>query len=550
MKNYITLFYRKLQSLLIIGGVTFVTFAFVSCDENLLDKAPLDKLSDQSFWKSENDAQLTLAGCYKINHNMWGENDWWSYRGLLWLEFATDNAYDRRGLNSPQSKLSSGANTSTNGMINNYWKASYKKIGRCNYFLENIDKVNMATDKKAEMIAEVKFIRACQYFYMSQYWAGVPLVTRVLTIDEANNVSRNSKEEVVSFIFEELNAAILELPVERPESEFGRVTKGAALAFKGRLELAEKKFKDAARTYEKIINSGVYSIDSRYEELFLEKGEYSKEIIFGTQLLEDDLGHGIMQHFYPYIAGGWHIFCPLNNIVDAYECTDGKTIEKSNIYDALNPFDNRDPRLYQSVLLPHYSTFKGIMYETHPDNKNALDRVPNKTKTGYGLRKFSDENYEGDLKNSGNNIPIIRYAEVLLSYLEAKLESGEAVSQGLLDATINQIRGRSSVNMPPVNELDTDKLRDILRRERRVEFAFEGIRYWDLLRWKLAEEVLVGKIYGAKVTDDPSNSQYVVDAEGHYYVNTRSFRADIDYLWPIPQTERDINANLIQNNGY
>ena len=550
MKNNIFIVYKKLHQSLMVSMVVLLTIMCVSCDDNLLDKAPLDKLSDQSFWKSENDAKLALAGCYKINHNMWGESDWWSYRGLLWLEFASDNAYDRRGLNSPQSKLSSGSNNSTNGVVKNYWNASYKKIGRCNYFLENIDKVTMDDNKKAEMVAEVKFLRACQYFYMSQYWGGVPLVTSVLTIDEANNVTRSTKDDIVKFVFDELKAAILDMPVERPENEFGRATKGAALAFKGRLELSEEMFAEAARTYEAIINSGVYSIDSHYQELFLEAGEYSNEIIFSSQLLENDLGHGIMQHFFPYIGGGWHIFCPLNGAVDAYECVDGKTIDESEIYDPQNPYDNRDPRLYMSVLLPHYSTFKGIMYESHPDNKDAMDRVPNKTKTGYGLLKFCDENYEGDMNNSGNNIPIIRYSEVLLSYLEAKLEAGEEINQGVLNATINQVRGRSSVNMPKVTQTATDVIRKIVRRERRVELAFEGIRYWDLLRWRVADELLVGNIYGAKVTDDPLNSTYVVDEQGHYFVNTRNFRKDIDYLWPIPQSERDINPKLEQNYGY
>ncbi|TKG93381.1 RagB/SusD family nutrient uptake outer membrane protein [Puteibacter caeruleilacunae] len=526
-----------------------ILITFNACDD-VLEKNPLDKLSDQSFWNSENDAKLALAGVYAIDHNMWGEGDWWSYRGLLWLEFASDNAYDRRGNKSNQSKLANGLNVSTNGAVKNYWTASYKKIGRCNNFLENIVHTEMDENLKAQMIAEVRFIRACQYFYMCQYWGGVPLVTKVQTIEEANNVTRASKADIVSFVRTELSEAVSGLPSSRPTEEKGRVTKAAALAFLGRLQMAEQQWGDAANTFKQIIDLGEYQIDDRYEELFLTSGETSKEIIWASQVLQDDLGHAIMQHFLPYIAGGWHIHCPLNEIVDAYDCVDGLPISQSPLYDASKPFENRDPRLAMSVLLPNTSTFNGVLYVTHPDSTKAMDRVPNKTKTGYGLRKYNDENYDGDTYKSGNDVPIIRYAEVLLSYLEAMIESGASIDQALLDATINKIRGRAAVNLPAITETNPDALRTLLRNERRVELAFEGIRYWDLLRWNIAHEVMTGKFYGAKIADGPSSTSYVVNDNGNYFVTERAFRKDVDYLWPIPQAERDINDKLEQNPGY
>ena len=160
------------------------------------------------------------------------------------------------------------------------------------------------------------------------------------------------------------------------------------------------------------------------------------------------------------------------------------------------------------------------------------------------MRKYFDESYNGDLRRYGVNIPIIRYPEVLLSYLEAKLENGEAITTALLDQTINAVRGRSSVNMPRITETNPDKLRPVLRNERRVELAMEGIRYWDLRRWGIAHEVLQGKIYGA-----PFPGRVKVDADGHqdpygrWYVNKWNFREQ-DYKWPIPQSEQNINPNL------
>ena len=144
-------------------------------------------------------------------------------------------------------------------------------------------------------------------------------------------------------------------------------------------------------------------------------------------------------------------------------------------------------------------------------------------------------------------MPVIRYAEVLLSYLEAKLEAGEPITQALLDETINLVRGRTSVHMPKITETTPDLLRPILRNERRVELAMEGIRYWDLLRWGIADQVLNGYIFGApfpgsKRTSPTPDGQ--VDAYNRWYVNKRAFRKDQDYKWPIPQSEQDINPNL------
>lgn len=194
-------------------------------------------------------------------------------------------------------------------------------------------------------------------------------------------------------------------------------------------------------------------------------------------------------------------------------------------------------------------------YITHPDSTSSPDQLgagKQATQTGYGIEKMMDFNFTGGLRNSGANIPIIRYAEVLLSYLEAKLEAGDPIDQGLLDATINQVRGRASVNMPPVTTTDPNELRTILRNERRVELAFEGIRYWDLLRWGTAETELSGDFYGAPFPD--AERMQTKEGEPHpfdrWFVMTRNFRAQVDYLWPIPQNEVSINPNLEQNPGY
>ena len=169
------------------------------------------------------------------------------------------------------------------------------------------------------------------------------------------------------------------------------------------------------------------------------------------------------------------------------------------------------------------------------------------TQTGFLLRKFLDEGYSGSLTLYGGDVPVIRYAEVLLSYLEASLEMNNGVvTQDLLDQTVNLIRKRPSVNMPPITLENTQYLRKRIRNERRVELACEGIRYWDIIRWHIGEEVLSGDIYGSPFPGAKRMNKKgdIKDPYDRWYVNQRSFRSDLDYRWPYPQSEQDINSNL------
>ncbi len=161
--------------------------------------------------------------------------------------------------------------------------------------------------------------------------------------------------------------------------------------------------------------------------------------------------------------------------------------------------------------------------------------------------RFTNPGFIGtDLANSGTDLPIIRYAEVLLSYLEAKLENGDAITPPLLDSTINRVRQRSSENMPKVTETNSELLRVILRRERRNELAFEGIRLWDLLRWKTAANVLNGDFYGAPFQGATNlrKKGTTIDLYNRWYVKSKAFRAGTDETWPIPLSEVSINPNL------
>ncbi len=537
--------------------VTVIT-AVTGCRKQL-DKSSLTDFSSETFWTSETNALLALTGVYRGNITMptadaeYSASDWWSYYGLLFTEFATDNAYDRRGDASVFNTLTNGRLTSSNALLMQYWVASYQRIARSNYFIENVGKTPMSAEKIARMSAEARFIRACQYFYMSQYWGSVPLITKTLSLEEANSVSKAPKADVVKFVEDELTAIAAILPrwKDITSGESGRVNKQAALAFLGRIQLSGTKFTEAAATYKTIIDFGDNVIDPNFESLFDGTNEASKELIFSSRYLKNTASNAVTQHTLPRILGGFHLHNPLGSLAESFEFTDGAVFSFTD--PKYKPSDiglNRDPRLKYTILYSGQA-FKGFVYNSNPDDLTAIDRLTagalQATRTGFCLKKYNT-GYSGDLANTGTDIPIIRYAEILLSYLEAKLEVGQAIDQALLNQTINAVRGRASVNMPAVTVAATDALRVTLRRERRNELALEGIRYWDILRWGIGAQVLQGKFYGAPFPGSAAviarNGTANSDTQSRWFVTTKAFRAGVDEQWPIPQGEQNINPNL------
>ncbi|NIG56778.1 RagB/SusD family nutrient uptake outer membrane protein [Chitinophaga sp. Cy-1792] len=550
-----TTIHKKYTSL--TTTVLLLLLLAISACKKDLDTSPLTTYSNETFWTSEQNAMIALTGVYRGNIQMnkaaeFTATDWWSYYGLLFQEFASDNAYDRRGDNSAINRLSNGTMTNDLGVLGEYWSASYTRIARANYFLENVAKTPVSKDKLARLTAEARFLRACTYFYMSQFWQSVPLVTRSLSAYEANHVLKAPKDSIVQFVIDELNAAVADLPQYKDlaSTERGRASKQAALAFLGRLYLSEKKYAQAASTYKQIIDYNDNIIDPDYAGLFNGSNETSKEIIFATQYVVDYGSNAMLQHMYPAVAGGWHLYCPLGSLVESYEFNDGTPFSFTDA--RYNPNDlgaGRDPRLKLNILY-NGNLFKNLRYVSHPDSVSSSDQLTTTkqaTRTGFCIRKYNSETFTGDLQNSGIDLPVIRYAEVLLSYLEAKLEAGDAIDQSLLDATINKVRGRAAVNMPPVKVTDAATLRPVLRRERRNELAMEGLRYWDLLRWGIAAQVLKGDFYGAPFPNAKNlrkNAAGTVDPYSRWYVTSKAFRAGTDEKWPVPLSEVNINPKL------
>jgi len=544
-------------------------FLMASC-ENYLDLAPIDKPSSGTFLSNEGELEIAVNGCY---NPLWALTDGnVSFYAILYN--ISDIGSNRLAGGATQ-LLANGTISPDNSWLLTHWKTFYAGIASCNYLLENMERAKDSSDPEiySRIEGEARFLRAFYYAYLNELWGGVPLLKNTIGINEAQ-IPRSSKEEVTNFILDELEAAAALLPLEYGSSDAGRVTKGAALALHSRISLYNEKWDKAIASSQQVMESGKHSLHNNYGNLFLYAGENSKEIIFAIQY---QLGGQVVSTPFRNLTrmgGGTSERFPVPALVDSYECTDGLTIDKSPLYDPKHPEKNRDPRLGYTVVMPN-TVFWGYQYETHPDsllvwnyNVTPPKRIANQdvtnsfaTASGFNWKKYVDPIDIIDRRASELNFTLIRYAEVLLNYAEAKIEKGE-IDQTVYNA-VNLIRQRPSVNMPPISAGKTQaEMRSIVRKERKYELAGEGLRLFDIWRWKIAENVMNGSLYGRpKVKGTPCwmNEPPVIDQWGtpHYdnisnkadlrILDTRVFKKDRDYVWPIPDLEMSTNQELVQN---
>lgn len=545
-------------------GLFLGLMVLVSCNKDFLDRQPLDELVDETFFTNEETLQLAVNGCYAYLKG----------KGTLDMENLGDNT-----LNSSVTdyqRIGSGNYNSDLGTINSEWTTDYDGIRRCNAFLENYQKATGRESVKESMAAEVRFIRAYLYFYLTQFYGDVQLIRKTLLITDPEVYgTRQSKAEVVDFILSELDEAAAKLPTAQTGTNLGRITKGAALAMKARVALYNGKWDVAEKAAKDVMDLGIYQLysngspDSSYKELFTYKGKLkngkNNETILARMYSADALVYHNMSReaHVPDQASRWN---PTKALVDAYLCTDGLPISKSPLYKEdtyANLFKNRDPRMVQTILAPN-SPWGGKQDGRNTSSSTTWDVfvtpkfVSNKrgcvTITGYYFIKYVELSTVGLVSKDENDIHLIRLAEVLLTYAEARMEQGK-LTQADIDLTINKLRQRVGMKAMTLTDLAANglDLRTEVRRERRVELALEGQRYFDILRWKQGD-LLAADVKGMKKTlafraSDVSNM--AADAQGYIIANKdRVFTDPKNYLWPVSLTQFQRNPKLGQNPGW
>ena len=485
----------------------------LSCENDFLDKNPLTEISSPTFWNTQNDADMALAGCYsRLN------NSTFYFESKMSLDVLAGEASNGSG--NAQNMALGLIESTSGGLISSVYNDCYKGIASCNFFLANIDKTPIPTSTIEVYKAEVLFLRALFYFTLTDYYGGVPLYTEPFeNIDEAK-VPQSSKEEVIAQVVADLDVAIANLP-NTDYSSAGHAVKGSALALKSRVLLYQDDWPGAAAAANQVMTEGKFSLANDFQNMFLVYGQDGNpEIMFSTRYLNPDNSNQ------QDIRIEWHgVWNPREELRDAFECTDGLPISESPLYDPANYKLNRDPRL-EYTLKPFDDPAVKASGETVPYAYN------NPSVTGYMPTKGADvEALPVDYATrSEHDWIILRYAEVLLNFAEATNEvSGPTTA--VYDA-VNAVRGRTGIDMPPLPDgLSKDEMRARIWNERRVEFALEGMRYSDIRRWKLAETYINSLV-------EPNSG------------TPRVFNPSKHYLWPFPQSEMDVNPNLQQNPGY
>lgn len=524
--------FKRILPLLLTGLI------ITSCDEDLLDTVPTDRISTDIFWKTEKDATLAANAVYAhlVEPNLsQTASHYVSWDGM------TDIGYTNLP-QSPESFILQGQFDQTNSRVANDWINFYAGIRSANSFLANVDLV--ATTNTAlinRLKGEVRTLRAYYYAQLAFLFGDVPLVTTELTLAESRLLTRTPVAQVWDFVSTEFTQAADLLPPTQTEK--GRVTKGTALSLKARYMLYAGRYQEAADAASAVMGLNVYSILPSYKNLFSYAGENNAEIILDIQFVKGTFANDIFSVLAQRSVNSRNLFVPTKNLVDAYEMTNGLAIDAPGSgFDPASPYTDRDPRLGFSIFVEGDILPNGGVFNPKPNSitGDAVGSTFLVSPTGYNVEKYVHAADLATPTNTGINLILMRYAEVQLIYAEAKTELDQ-IDQSVYDA-INLVRQRPDVNMPAITTGKTQEvLREIIRHERLVELAFEGQRFFDIRRWRIAEDVMPGKVYGMTYTDTNGDLQTV---EVTAWTNAWS---DRNYLWPVPQGERDLNDQLGQN---
>lgn len=553
------------------------SLALLSACEDWLEIEPKDRFGDTTVWGSEENADMFLNDIYNQlphlnnetqNLDQYSDN---SYVGAEWMNART-TIYT--GALSPTSWIPGPWDMWKWGRQNNDdAKGQYERIRSCNLFITKVTESDFSAEYKKERLAEARFLRAWFYHYLWMAYGGVPIITEVLD----NNVStdifypRETAQKTFEFIDKELDEIKDDLPPRRSGSDLGRASKGAILTLKGWVELFhaselrnpgkdKKRWEAAAATLKDVIDLQVYHLQPTILDLWTEATNNNDEVIFDFQMSKQNGGRreglfGLV--FVKGVQSSWGNMQPTQELVDDYCMANGLPItDPASGYNKNNPYKNREKRFYQSILYDG-SMWQGeeIITRVGVGSPNEIDTSSDSdvTNTGYYTRKTIDESVNGadnlQMSNGMANYIFFRYADVLLMYAEASLEAGDKPTAV---EYLDMVRTRGG-NMPSIDDtyplgITENQLREIIRRDRRIELAFEDKRWWDILRWKICDGengVMNKPIGGMKIEDTNGDGVWEYN---YHEVGKRTFLPRM-YYQPIPQYVIDKNPVIREQNG-
>ena len=541
--------------------------AFFSSCSSILDKEDLSSISEEQVWVDETLTTAFLNALY-VSIPSWDTT----------VAAASDEATGGGGWVDGTTTPDNMSDTQDSAPT---WYWPYKNIRNCNIFIQNAQNPDICTidrDLANRLTYEARFIRAYLYFEMVKRYGGVPLITVPQELTDDLFVKRTSTKDCFDFIINELKACAEGLPASFSGDNLGRVTKGAAKAFLGRVLLfrASPQFNPSnnaehwqtAYNYNKetldyLIGQG-HALYSDYGKLFLE--EMNQEVIFAIRYENPTRTHTRDAKCRPITfsmnnSGGNH---PTQEVIDRFPTVDGKTYtytdwKKDGNNDIFTLWQNRDKRFYATVVYQGVTYFNTVM-ELNENAQNDYAYGKNMgSRTGYYSKKGIDESISiSDCQKSGTDYIDIRLAEVMLNYAEAAVEVGK---QGEAFEILKQIRERAGINETSSDpelkgkvyglnpNMNQSEMREVVREERFIELLFEQKRMWDLRRWMIYDKLMIGQekrhaLVMNKQTDG-TYTTYLFDRD-----NTPMIAKQNMYFLPIKRSELSNNPNLEQTKGW
>lgn len=512
-----------------------------------LDKKDPQATTFQEFFNTEEDLRRVVYSSYLDVFTNGGV-----HQVLFYMqEGRSDNAYSRVDAHHQQ-RLANGDYDSSSSLFLWHWENHGKHTGRLNTFLANIDAPYVedeAIRTKYKCILEA--LRVWHYFEMTTHWGDVPFHLEPADMVTAQQPVR-PKEEILDQLFEMVDEIAPQMSPDQYLTDKYMFNRNSFKALAARYALFNERYELAARYAKEVIGSGKYDLHPVYKDMFqYESASNNKEFIMhmdkdcsGTRYSFRDLG----PHF--RTGGGQSYVVPLKSLVDAYWTLQGNPIDKCPLHTKteyeLDPKLNRDPR-FEASIMGHGDMFSGEKIDIYDENSPMFHEAVRASRSGYWFRKYMSESDAFKGGSTTLEFSLLRYAEVLLTYAEAKIMLNQIDDE--VKGYINDIRRRAGLDMteadvtlPKYSSYTQDQWIELIRNERRTELAGEGLRYFDIIRWKTAEQVLNQPAMGhTRLVNGKLESLKIED---------RSFRAPYNYKWPFHETSLIIEPGLVQNPGY